>query len=171
MHTRLYGTTDPALDTAPLNSSHLRKYQLLPLEETFAHQLHGYAYRVENIYATTPMPTVTIISSQDDEEALYASFEQAISDRLTLVQAQLDHLSTSQLKYRQEQEAPYTSRSCQNTAQKSAVLAHSQTTTRQRPFTFLGRRQLQRIITYSSLALLCMLIGFDLLAIFILSMQ
>jgi hypothetical protein len=52
----------------------------------------------ENIYATTPMPTIRKPAyEQPDEEALHTSFEEAISERQLAVHSRLSRLSNPTL--------------------------------------------------------------------------
>ena len=47
----------------------------------------------DSLYATTPMPAFRPVFQQPDEEELYTSFEEAISDRVLAVNRQLSRLS------------------------------------------------------------------------------
>ena len=53
------------------------------------------------LYATTPMPAFHPVFQQSDEEELYTSFEEAISDRVLAVKRQLSRLSGAHSRVRQ----------------------------------------------------------------------
>src|SRR5947209_11334470 len=53
------------------------------------------------LYATTPMPAFRPVFQQPNEEELYTSFEEAISDRVLAVNRRLSHLSRAHSHVRQ----------------------------------------------------------------------
>src|SRR5438132_9883230 len=53
------------------------------------------------LYATTPMPAFRPVFQQPNEEELYTSFEEAISDRVLAVNRRLSHLSRADSRVRQ----------------------------------------------------------------------
>src|SRR5436853_7518729 len=59
------------------------------------------AFIGDALYATTPMPAFRPVFQQPDEEELYTSFEEAMSDRMLAVNRRLSHLSRAHRSVRQ----------------------------------------------------------------------
>ena len=53
------------------------------------------------LYVTTPMPTFRPVFQQPNEEELYTSFEEAMSERVLAVNRRLSHLSRAHRSVRQ----------------------------------------------------------------------
>jgi hypothetical protein len=53
------------------------------------------------LYATTPMPAFRPVFQQPNEEELYTSFEEAMSDRVLAANRRLSHLSRAQSRVQQ----------------------------------------------------------------------
>src|SRR5947209_2101525 len=66
---------------------------------------------VEDSYATTPMVAIRPLYQCPDEEALYTSFEEAISDRVVAVQERLSRVSDPAVSTRELQRDTYLYRS------------------------------------------------------------
>jgi hypothetical protein len=95
-----------------------------------------------------------------DEEALHTSFEEAISDRLVALHGRLKHLGTSSLSSTHDPILPSTRPSITTPVTQTATC----------PTSRLGKRW-QHGITLIWLALLCMLLGFDLMGLLVLHMR
>lgn len=125
----------------------------------------------EDTFATQPLIAVQPAFQQSDEEELYTSFEQAISDRLIAVNRQLsllsgplvlDHYTTA------IHEGRVPAPTCQ-LPQKNGVVAHQRgdeaSLMDTRP---LFNTPLQRAIISGSLALMLVMAGFDLMGLLVL---
>ena len=109
----------------------------------------------EDLFATAPMIALSSTAQQLDEEELYTSFEQAISDRARTISRQLSQLSGSV--------------SGISTAQRTTdALSLWQAKTPERIIFGLKRHQWRAGILYICLALILMLLGFDLMGLLVL---
>ncbi len=139
-------------------------------------ELDDYAIQTDNLpfedsYATLPMVAVQPLFQHPDEEELYTSFEEAISDRLAAVQKRLSRISDPSLNI---PEVPYNTYSLWNPqtelpqpvyASRPLVVSRGES----RP-SLLGTGW-QRAALFASFALICMLIGFDLMGLLVLYMR
>jgi hypothetical protein len=114
----------------------------------------------DNTYATIPMLAVEVqsalsrpVSTDTSEEELYASFEQAISDRVAAINSKLQRIT------RHTGPALVPGSPC--LLQKRAC-----TKTARNPLQFLARWQ--RLLQLCCLALMFLLIGFDLMGLLVL---
>jgi hypothetical protein len=110
---------------------------------------------LEDMYQTTPMGVVQPISQHPDEEELHTSFEEAISDRVLVVNRQLSRLSgthISNLYVRSQTSAPV----------KQDGLAVRPT---------LPGRARQRGMLFVALAFMLVLVGFDLMGLLVLYLR
>ena len=116
---------------------------------------------VEDSYATAPIVAIQPFYQRIDEEELYTSFEEAISDRLVALRGRLDRISTQPLPYNTDPVV-----SCSTASKLPEVvmplpaLPHSAA----RP----SFNEWQRVVIFVSLALMCMMIGFDLMGFLVL---
>jgi len=55
----------------------------------------------DSLFVTTPMPAFRPLFQQSDEEEVYTSFEEAMSEQVLAVNRQLSHLSRAQSRVRQ----------------------------------------------------------------------
>ncbi len=125
----------------------------------------------EEGYVTVPMVAFTPVFQQPDEEELYTSFEEAISDRLTALHDRLSRLSDPALHTLSR--SPYRSL---GTAYQTSPLAIVWPTTDAAartpdlgPIVRKSRWSWRRSIFYICLALIFSLIGFDLMGLLILN--
>ncbi len=109
----------------------------------------------EDLYATVAIAHARPVYRRSDEEELYISFEEAISDRVLAVNRQLQRLSGTLAGARQTE--PQTSASL-----KSHILAI-------RPPSFGSARQ--KITLFASIALILLLSGFDLMGLLVLHLR
>lgn len=115
-----------------------------------------------NYYATAPMAAILPTYEPLSEEELHTSFESAISDRVSALHERLSRQHPSVLS------APY-----RNTVDPilRPRATHSNATMQRRHHTHLPLCGWKRSITLISLALIFMLIGFDLMGLLILHMH
>jgi hypothetical protein len=106
----------------------------------------------EDMYATTPLVIVRTTYAQPNEEELHTSFEEAISDRVLAVNRQLRHLSI-----------PLTD--CLSVQSPTCALVKQQSllTRLTRP----GYASRQAIL-YVAIALMLVMVGFDLMGLLVL---
>ncbi|HEX6554457.1 MAG TPA: hypothetical protein VF026_16950 [Ktedonobacteraceae bacterium] len=102
------------------------------------------------LYATTPMPAFRPVFQQPDEE-VYASFEEAISERVLAVNRQLSHLGRAHSRVRQSVSQEEYGRS----SREGGTLAR------------VGNVW-QSGVPLLSLALMLVLLGFDLMGLLVL---
>ena len=124
----------------------------------------SYGYRsyqtllLDNMYATMPMVVVQSVcafapDARPDEEELHTSFEQAISDRVTAVNSKLRRMVSN----------PSTP-ACE-------VRAHVQARQGMVKRLLHSTSHCQRGLLFGSLALMLLLIGFDLMGLLVLSLH
>lgn len=116
---------------------------------------------VEDVYATSPLLTINPIFRQVDEEELHTSFEKAISDRLVALNGRLSRISDPSLST-----AGVESITRPILHKTLAVSAKEMPKKTRLPF-FLTRRQRLGILL-GCFALLCLLLGFDLMGLLVL---
>ena len=109
----------------------------------------------DSLYMTTPMPAFRPVFQQPDEEELYTSFEEAISDRVLAVNRQLSHLSRAQRSVRQS---------------VSQVECGRSSRERGGAFAWVGNAW-QSGVRLLSMALMLVLLGFDLMGLLVLHMH
>jgi hypothetical protein len=122
--------------------------------------VHTDALLGEDRNTTVPMAAVQPAYKPLDEEALHTSFEEAISDRLVALHGRLKHLSTSSLSSSHDPMLPSTRPFVTTPVTQTATCPSSR----------LGKRW-QGGITLIGLALLCMLLGVDLMGLLVLHMR
>ena len=107
------------------------------------------------LYATTPMPAFRPVFQQPNEEELYTSFEEAISDRVLAVNRRLSHLSRAH--------------SC---VWQSVSQLECGRSSRERggAFAWVGNAW-QSGVRLLSMALMLVLLGFDLMGLLVLRMH
>ncbi len=106
----------------------------------------------DSLYVTTPMLAFRPVFQQPDEEELYTSFEEAISDRVLAVNRQLSHLSRVHRSVRQS----VSHVECGRSSRKSGgALAR------------VGKAW-QSGVRLISIALMLVLLGFDLMGLLVL---
>jgi hypothetical protein len=111
--------------------------------------------QAEDLFATAPMIALSSTARQSDEEELYTSFEQAISDRARTISRQLSQLS-----------GPVSGLySAQRTTD---ALLPWQAKTPGRALFGLKRHQWRRSVSHICLALMLVLLGFDLMGLLVL---
>lgn len=131
--------------------------------------LGNYALQMDNIsvedsYATAPIVAIQPFYQRLDEEELYTSFEEAISDRLVALRGRLDRISTQQLQYNADPVVSFPiACKLREGIMSLPALPHSAV----RP----SFNEWQRVIIFVSLALMCMMIGFDLMGLLVLHMH
>ncbi len=101
--------------------------------------------------ATTPMPAFRPVFQQPNEEELYTSFEEAISDRALAVNRRLSHLSRAHSRVRQS----VSHVECGRSSREGGALAR------------VGNAW-QNGVLLLSLALMLVLLGFDLMGLLVL---
>jgi len=104
------------------------------------------------LYATTQMPAFRPVFQQPNEEELYTSFEEAISDRVLAVNRQLSHLSRAHSRVRQSVSHVECGR---NSRESGGALAR------------VGNAW-QSGVLLMSIALMLVLLGFDLMGLLVL---
>ena len=109
----------------------------------------------EDMYATAPMALLRPAYRQPSEEELHTSFEEAISDRVLAVNRQLQRLSGTLNSTRQVQ--PQTS----SWLKKQALALHSSSFEKACP----------KGILFAALALMLLMVGFDLMGLLVLHMH
>jgi hypothetical protein len=109
----------------------------------------------EDMYATAPMALLRPAYRQSDEEELHTSFEEAISDRVLAVNRQLQRLSGALTSTRQVQ--PQTG----SWLKKQVLALHSSSFEKVCP----------KGILFAALALLLLMVGFDLMGLLVLHMH
>jgi hypothetical protein len=120
---------------------------------------------VEDRFATMPVLTVNPLTQPLSEEELHTSFEQAISDRLMIVNQRLS-LASGPLTYTYPQ--------CSQV--HTEPLGHTKVMNstgyapvpEQQHHTVPTKADWRRLLTYGCLALMLMLIGFDLMGVLML---
>ena len=106
----------------------------------------------DSLYVTTPMLAFRPVFQQPDEEELYTSFEEAISDRVLAVNWRLSHLSRTHRSVRQSVSHVECGRSSR---ESGAALAR------------VGNAW-QSGVRLISIALMLVLLGFDLMGLLVL---
>jgi NH3-dependent NAD+ synthetase len=109
----------------------------------------------EDMYATAPMALLRPAYRQPSEEELHTSFEEAISDRVLAVNRQLQRLSGTLNSTRQVQ--PQTS----SWLKKQVLALHSSSFEKAWP----------KGILFAALALMLLMVGFDLMGLLVLHMH
>jgi hypothetical protein len=116
---------------------------------------------IESTYATVPTAVVKPVFQRSDEEELYTSFEEAISDRLLALHPRLDRIS-QQLPSAYDNETVQ----CQTVQIQEQGKPQEQAT---KPL--LNATIQQRITIFACFALIFLLTGFDLMGILVLHMH
>lgn len=111
----------------------------------------------EDLYATTPMGAVRPAYRQPDEEELHTSFEEAISDRVLAVNRQLQRMSGAQISAQCVQ--PQMGVPAGIRMQGWSV----------RPW--LSEGALRRGVLCAGIALMLVLVGFDLMGLLVLHVR
>ena len=106
----------------------------------------------DSLYETTPMPAFGPVFEQPDEEELYTSFEEAISDRVLGVNRQLSRLSGAHSSVRQSVSQVEYGMSSRESGVALALVGNAW----------------QSGILLISLALMLVLLGFDLMGVLVL---
>ena len=109
----------------------------------------------DSLYMTTPMPAFRPVFQQPDEEELYTSFEEAISDRVLAVNRQLSHLSRAHRSVRQS----VSQVECGRSSRESGGA-----------FAWVGNAWQSGVLLLST-ALMLVLLGFDLMGLLVLHMH
>lgn len=109
----------------------------------------------EDMYATTPIAVMCPAYGQSDEEDLYTSFEEAISERVLAVNRQLRHLSLPLTGSLSVPSPTYTSIKPQSLVAHPGLLKYA---TRQ---TMLG----------VAIAFILIMVGFDLMGLLVLHLR
>ena len=104
------------------------------------------------LYATTPMPAFRPVFQQPNEEELYTSFEEAISDRVFAVNMRLSHLSKAHSHVRQSVSHVECGRSSRESGRALARLGNAW----------------QSRVLLMSIALMLVLLGSDLMGLLVL---
>lgn len=112
---------------------------------------------VVDAYATDPVMVAAPAVPKLDEETLHSSFEKAISERLIASHGYWGRLNTSFLS----QPLPVTDPVKHVTSMKRGVSSHA----------LRLSRQWQRHLVHICLALIFVMLGFDLMGVLVLSMQ
>ena len=110
------------------------------------------AFIGDALYATTPMPAFRPVFQQPNEEELYTSFEEAISDRVLAVNRRLSHLSRAHSRVRQSVSHVECSRSSRESGGALARVGNAW----------------QSGVLLMSIALMLVLLGFDLMGLLVL---
>jgi hypothetical protein len=139
-------------------------------------ELDSYVIQTDNLsaedsYATTPMVAMRPLYHPPDEEELYTSFEEAISDRLVAVQERLSRISDSALITQELQGDTYPFQNPRTEMLPPAYTQMPLIITRGKLLSSLLDAGWQRIAIFASLALMCILIGFDLMGLLVLHMH
>lgn len=131
--------------------------------------LDNYALQMDNMsvedsYATAPIVAIQPFYQRLDEEELYTSFEEAISDRLVALRGRLDRISTQQLQYNTDPVVSFPT-ACKIPEEVMPLPAL--------PHSAVGPlfNEWQQVVMFVSLALMCMMIGFDLMGLLVLHMR
>ncbi len=103
------------------------------------------------LFVTTPMPAFRPLFQQPDEEEVYTSFEEAMSERVFAVNRQLSHLSRAHSRVLQS----VSHVECGRSSREGGALAR------------VGNAW-QNGVLLLSLALMLVLLGFDLMGLFVL---
>lgn len=109
-------------------------------------------------YMTQPMPVTTLPGKLEDEEEVYSSFEEALSERQRALQWKSRLLSNSSL---------HAVRNTDPLAQQNVTFAQTNVPTD----TASSNRGWQRGLIFASLALILILAGFDLMGLLVLHMH
>jgi hypothetical protein len=127
----------------------------------------------EDMYATAPIVAVKPTYQRSDEEELHTSFEEAISDRLIALHSRLDRISgpLGSIGYRQRDTDPILNNSLNDTAVTLALKYAADPTAQQELLHEHPMNSWQRFVTFIGLALVFMLLGFDLMGFVVLHMR
>jgi hypothetical protein len=122
---------------------------------------------VEDTYTTIPIVAIQPLYQEPDEEELHTSFEEAISERLVTLRKRLSQTSNALLSTQQLRRDihPVSLTTGKYATTPLSVVPSSVT----RP-SLLGNES-QRVVIFACLALMCMLIGFDLMGLLVLSIR
>jgi len=104
------------------------------------------------LYATTPMPAFRPVFQQPDEEELYTSFEEAISDRVLAVNRQLSRLSGAHSRVRPRVSQVESGVSSRESGGALALVGNAW----------------RSVVLLISVALMLVLLGFDLMGLLVL---
>ena len=118
------------------------------------------ALAVEESYVTAPMPVVRVADQLFDEEALHTSFEESLSERQRALQWRQSLLSDASLRSLQCTDA--LDQSCLSSIELSAS-THAGLSSRPRTW--------RRRLIFTGLALICVMIGFDLMGLLVLHLH
>ena len=103
------------------------------------------------LFVTTPMPAFRPLFQQPDEEEVYTSFEEAMSERVLAVNRQLSHLSRAQSRVRQS----VSQVECGRSSRAGGALVRV-------------RKAWQSALLLLSMALMLVLLGFDVMGLLVL---
>jgi hypothetical protein len=139
-------------------------------------ELDGYAIQTDNLpiedsYATVPMTAVRPLYQPSDEEELYTSFEEAISDRLLAVRERLSRISDPALSIPEVLCNTYPHWQPQAQTSQPAYISMPLIVSGNESRSSLLDSGWQRIVIFASFALMCILIGFDLMGLLVLHMH
>ena len=105
----------------------------------------------DSLFVTTPMPAFRPLFQRSDEEEVYTSFEEAMSERVLAVNRQLSHLSRAQSRVRQS----VSQVECGRSSRAGGALARV-------------RKAWQSALLLLSMALMLVLLGFDVMGLLVL---
>ncbi len=124
--------------------------------------IHTDTLTPEDAYATMPVVAVQLWNQSLDEEVLHISFEEAISDRLTAIHGRLDRISNPLLRSQPVRRITSPIMHSDSAIQKII----STTIPEKRQHAFINAWQ--RCIIFSGLAMIFMMLGFDLMGLLML---
>lgn len=137
--------------------------------EQYANCVYADMPAVEDRFVTEPIIAVEPAYRQPDEEELHTLFEQAISDRVVTVSARLKRISSSLNDC--QPVSPETTRQRMRQAPVAIVPSNWLPDARERTKLFSLNSLWQRSFIAASLALMLLLIGFDLMGVLVLHMR
>lgn len=126
--------------------------RLKPYDDSFVSDYDLYTPAENDAYATVPMMAIQPSFVRADEEELHTSFEAAISDRLEDWSERLSHLSNPSLN-----SIPVSIHDTESLVSEQAETAQL----------FISQKMRQGILL-GGFGLMCMVAGFDLMALFML---
>lgn len=121
---------------------------------------------VSNEFATAPIPIVMPAYQAPDEEELYTSFEAAMSERISSLHDRLSYLSDPALYARL-----YAANSRVQTHKTLSASPLVRGVVGEQVKRFLPLRKWQRYLIFVGLALICTMLGFDLMGLLVLSIR
>lgn len=129
-------------------------------DENFVHEI---ITDIESAYATVPTPVVKPSFQQANEEELYISFEEAMSDRLIALHTRLDRISQPLPGSLPHDTGPVLQQNAQ------ALVSGAQQGQTTKPSLKINIQQ--RITIFACFALVFLLSGFDLMGFLVLHMH